>query len=77
MRLGRWLWMRGGRCMSCGRRWRLRRLSRPLAPERYGPAPAVEAWAETWRTGQSPAFPGPDDDTRFDLIRHHPYLGGR
>ena len=68
MRVGRWVWMRGGRCPSCGRGWRLRRLY-PQRPER--PAPVRPAPAE------APPWPRPDDVTRFDLIRHHPYLDRR
>ena len=62
---GRWVWIRGGRCLSCGRRWRFRRLY-PQRPER--PAPVAPA------PNEAPTWPRADDATRFDLIRHHPYL---
>jgi hypothetical protein len=58
-------WIRGGRCASCGRRWRLRRLYE-LHRERPDPvSPAPD---------KGPPWPRADDVTRFDLIRRHPYL---
>jgi hypothetical protein len=67
----RWRWIRGGRCLSCGRRWRLRRLQRSANAETAAaPDPAPVA-----RTG--PTDLDPNEVTRFDLIRHHPYLDRR
>lgn len=62
------IWVRGGRCLSCGRRWQLRRVAKAASAEIALEPIQVRA---PWTAAPEPK---PDDLTRFDLIRHHPYL---